>query len=117
MVSVRCVNLTHAGANSLIRNVVPRLTFIAKVLLLSPTRADYTRWLCGHSVLRNCDSPAIRFGRAAVAHHRRRGYRFNPMAFDGTSYAASVIDIEVKYPMSTVTSVRPVSPNNFTARS
>src|SRR5271154_1178101 len=44
-----------------------RLTFIAIVLLLSPTRADYTRWLCGHSVLTNCDSPAIRCGRAAIA--------------------------------------------------
>src|SRR6202041_569551 len=94
-----------------------RLTFIAKALLLSPTRADYTRWLCGHSVLANCDSLAIRCGHADIAPPSALGYRFNPMAFDGTSYAASVIDMEVKYPMSTVRSVRPASPNNFTARS
>jgi DDE superfamily endonuclease len=30
--------------------------------------------------------------------------------------SASVIDIEVKYPMSTVRSVRPVSPSSLTAR-
>src|ERR1700730_19450083 len=44
-----------------------RCTFIAKSLFLFANCGDYTRWLCGHLVLTNCDSPAVRFGRAAIA--------------------------------------------------
>src|ERR1700678_1118502 len=44
-----------------------RLTFIAKALLHSLIAVDYTRWLCRYSDLTNCDSPAIRFGREAIA--------------------------------------------------
>src|SRR3984885_14414505 len=44
-----------------------RLTFIAKALLHSLMTVDYTRWLCRYSNLTNCDSPAIRFGREAIA--------------------------------------------------
>src|ERR1700720_4024202 len=44
-----------------------RLTFIAIAFLLLANCGDYTRWLCRYSHRTNCDSPAIRFGRGAIA--------------------------------------------------
>ena len=76
-----------------------RLTFIAIAFLLFANRGDYTRWLCGHSVLTNCDSPAIRLGRRAIAAPsgprlplQSNGVRWNVIGSECHRYGGKVPD-------------------------
>src|ERR1700733_13994032 len=76
-----------------------RLTFIAIAFLLFANCGEYTRWLCGHSVLTNCDGPAIRFGRAAIAPPlaprlplQSNGVRWNVISSEVHRYGGKVPD-------------------------
>src|ERR1700722_16135662 len=76
-----------------------RLTFIAIAFLHLLITVDYTRWLCRYSDLMNCDSPAIRFGRAAIARPagqrlplQSNGVRWNVIRCECHRYGGKVPD-------------------------